>query len=134
MKHDICREVRVSVLVKELDDLRSNKCIIFWRTRPALQSEVQHWFAYNNLYIRIIYNSKCLVSRRKPHASCSGCWQHGCESCVHVSKCASCYKRNTTSTSCRRCPLQVQVRSLCLLMAGKTAPAQVTEVQDHLGQ
>ena len=32
--------------------------------------------------------------------------------CTLVRKCASWYKKNTTSASCRQCPLQVQVKSL----------------------
>ena len=37
--------------------------------------------------------------------SCSGQWQHD-KSCVHISKCASWCKKNTTSASCKWCPLR----------------------------
>ena len=30
-------------------------------------------------------------------ASCRGQWQHGCKSSMHISKCASRYKKNTTT-------------------------------------
>ena len=68
MKYHICREVRVSVLVKELNDLHSNKCILFWRTRPALQSEgvgsqwTQHQSSTGLHIIIYIYVSYTIVN------------------------------------------------------------------------
>ena len=56
-----------------------------------------------------VHISKCLVGKGKTTASCSA----SCSGrCAHYSKCASWYKKNTTSASCRWCPLQVQVSCL----------------------
>ena len=59
-----------------------------------------------------IHISKCLVDKgkAKPSASCSGWWQHG-KSCVHICKCATWYKKNT-SASCRCCPASAS-ENLC---------------------
>ena len=39
--------------------------------------------------------------RTPTSACCRGQWQHSCKLRIHISKCGSGYRKNTTSTSCR---------------------------------
>ena len=60
--------------------------------------------------------SKCLIGKgtTTTSASCSGRWQHGCQSCVHISKCASWHR--TGQGPVRDCALVQAAIGCCILL------------------